>query len=285
MTLFQDRTEKLARRLASVLDELPDDPSPKYVHRLRTAIRRIESLVSYSQPDLGRKQKKALQEMAMLRKRAGKVRDVDVQMALLKEIANRSTAGDRNGLGGYLQQKREKQARRLVSAARKVGDSKFPTHLRRIAEEASVAAGSGNHQDAVSEAAKRLSEVEAEFTSHATHHAAQLHRVRIQIKKTRYLAELAGETPERKRLLERLKSAQDALGNWHDWQGLAQTADSHFRQRVNCPLLVEIRALLAAKQATATAAVHQFFAHTPPASPKRKSRSAAPQRELLRRAG
>lgn len=285
MTLFQGQTEKLARRLASVLHELPDDPSPKYVHRLRTAIRRIESLVSYAQPDLGRKQKKALQEMAMLRKRAGKVRDVDVQVTLLKEIANRSTAGDRNGLGGYLQQKREKQARRLVSAARTVADSKFSTHLKRIVEEASVAAGSGSHQDAVSEAAKRLSEVEAEFTSHATHHAAQLHRVRIQIKKTRYLAELAGETPERTRLLERLKSVQDALGNWHDWQALAGTADKHFRQRVNCPLLVEIRALLAAKQATATSAVHQFFAHTSQSSPKRKSRSVAPQRALLRRAG
>lgn len=284
MTLFQDRTEKLAQRLASVLGELPDDPSPKYVHRIRTAVRRIESLVSYAQPDLGRKQQKALQEIATLRKRAGKVRDVDVQLELLKEIANRSTGDDRNALSGYLQQRREKQVGRLMSAVKKIADSKFVAHLERIVEKAAVAARSGNHHGILSDSAKHLSKVEAEFTSQSTHDAAQLHRVRIQIKKTRYLAELAKDTPERRSLLERLKSAQDALGAWHDWQLLAQASEKQFRQRMNCPLLVEVRALLAARQASAAAAVHQLFARSPQASPKRKSRSVPAGQEKLRRA-
>lgn len=282
MTLSQDRTEKLAQRLTSALKDLPDDPSPKYVHRIRTAVRRIESLASYARPDLGRKQQKALQEMAVLRKRAGKVRDVDVQVELLKEIANRSTGDDRNGLSGYLQQRREKQVRRLVSSVRKIADAKFHTHLKRIVEKSTVAAGSGDHRDVLSDSARHLSKVQAEFTSQSTHAAAQLHHVRIQIKKTRYMAELAGETPERRSLLERLKSAQDALGAWHDWQLLARTAEKHFRDRMNCPLLVEVRALMAAKQTTAAAAVHQLFAQAPQASPKRKPGSAASQRELQR---
>src|SRR5579864_236803 len=119
MTSLPERTEKLSERLASTLDKLPKDPSPKFVHRLRTTIRRIESLVDYAQPELGRKREKALEKLTTLRKRAGRVRDLDVQRELLKEIANGSTAADRQSLSFALQQRRDKQSRRLLSACKK----------------------------------------------------------------------------------------------------------------------------------------------------------------------
>lgn len=284
MTQFQDRAEKLSQRVASALGKLPKEPTAKYVHRLRTLVRRIESLVDYARPDLGRKQQKALEKLAVLRKRAGKVRDLDVQAELLKEIANGSTASDRRSIGDALEQKRDKQARRLMSAAAKIADSKFLSHIERMVAK-SAAAGSADQRDPLAEARKQLAGPEREFATRVSHKPAELHRMRIQMKKIRYVAELAADSPEQRNFVEQLRAVQDALGAWHDWQELAKTAEKQFRNRMNCPLLVEVRALLAAKQVTASAAVRQLFARHPELPSSKQPQSATSTRELLRHAG
>ena len=87
-----------------------DKAPPKNVHRVRTTIRRIESLVSYANPDLDKKLERTLEKMADLRKQAGKVRDLDVQVGLLGALANGSTARDRKSLAELLGKKRDRQA-------------------------------------------------------------------------------------------------------------------------------------------------------------------------------
>ena len=72
------------------------------------------------------------------------------------------------------------------------------------------------------------------------------------LKRIRYLAELADESAEQKDFIRELKSVQDAVGDWHDWQELTNTAEKRFSDRVNCAILREVRALLAARHATAT---------------------------------
>jgi len=84
MTLLEKRMRGLNKDLSGAISKVTGKPAPKIVHRLRTTIRRIESLVSYSHPDLKKKLERSLEKMADLRKRAGKVRDLDVQMGLLK---------------------------------------------------------------------------------------------------------------------------------------------------------------------------------------------------------
>ena len=80
--------------LSNAMSKVPDDSKPKSVHRLRTTIRRIESLVSYANPDIGKKEERSLEKLTDLRKRAGKVRDLDVQKDLLGTLGNGSTAKD-----------------------------------------------------------------------------------------------------------------------------------------------------------------------------------------------
>src|ERR1700739_3219142 len=58
--------------------------------------------------------------------------------------------------------------------------------------------------------------------------AEKLHRCRIVVKRARYAAELAEKSPPSTQFLAELKRMQDALGNWHDWQLLTETA----RQRL-----------------------------------------------------
>jgi len=80
------------------------------------------------------------------------------------------------------------------------------------------------------------------------------------MKMIRYLAALGEESGEQHHFLEELKTVQDALGAWHDWEELSKTVEKHFGDRVNCPLLLETRALLAARYAAANGAVMALFA-------------------------
>jgi len=118
MSLLEKRIKGLSEELSSTVSKLARSALPKDVHRLRTTIRRIESLISYSHPDLGKKQERILEDMTDLRKRAGKVRDMDVQMGLLDQLANGSAASDRRILMELLKGKRVRQAKRLASAVK-----------------------------------------------------------------------------------------------------------------------------------------------------------------------
>lgn len=283
MSLQEKRVQTLSKGLSSAATRLARDVTPKYVHRLRTTIRRIESLAAYARPGLGRKQKRALEDVAALRKRAGKVRDLDVQMGLLGAIANTSTGSDRRVLMELLKRKRNRQAERLRAAVRKVRRSKLLSHIERIAEKA-VAASAERPQAPLVEAHRQRASLAAEFASHPSIKHRFLHRVRIKIKMVRYLAESGEETAEQERFVSEMKSVQDALGAWHDWEELAFTAEKQFGHRVNCPLLVEVRALFAAKYSAATAAVAQLFSADSPAPARKQPQSAGSALALAQRA-
>jgi CHAD domain-containing protein len=285
MSLLEKRIKKLSDGLSSAVAKLGDQASPKSVHRLRTTIRRIESLIAYTHPDLGKKQQKALEDLGALRKRAGKVRDLDVQMSLLGAMANGSTAGDRRVLTDLLKGKRERQAARLSSAARKLQASKFFVHLDRIGQEAGAAA-SGRDASAtpMEQARQQLSNLAAEFISQQPIRPRLLHEVRIRMKMIRYLAELGEETAEQQRLLAKMKSVQDALGDWHDWEEVAKTTEKQFGDRANCPLLAEVRALFAARYSAATAAVAQLFSTASAPAARKEPRPAESPSARVQRA-
>lgn len=258
MSLPEKRINNLLEGLSSVVSRLADEATPKSVHRLRTTIRRIESLVTFAGPELSRKQHRTLEHLAALRKRAGKVRDLDVQMGLLGAIANGSTASDRRELADVLKRKRSRQVERLGSAIHKLQDSKFFSHLERIGEKTSAVFPEAIGLP-VEQARQQLSSLAAEFPSQQPIKPRFLHQVRIRMKMIRYLAESGEESADQQRFLHALESAQDALGAWHDWEALAKTAEKQFGGRVNCPLLMEITALLATRYSAATAAVAQLL--------------------------
>jgi CHAD domain-containing protein len=277
MSLLEKRIEKLSEGLSSAVAKLGDQVSPKSVHQLRTTIRRLESAFAYTHPDLGKKQQRALEALGALRKRAGKVRDIDVQMSLLGALANGSTASDRRVLMDLLKRKRGRQAARLSSATRKLQRSKFLVHLDHIGNQAAAAGERDPSATPMEQARQQLSNLAVEFISQQPIKPRLLHEVRIRMKMIRYLAELGGESAEQQRLLAKMKSVQDALGEWHDWEELAKTTKKQFGDRANCPLLAEVRALFAAKYSGASAAVAQLFSATPtPAARKQPLPAESP---------
>src|SRR5262249_44538441 len=80
-----------------------------------------------------------------------------------------------------------------------------------------------------------------------------LHELRIQIKKTRYLAE-TGYTKESDALVTELKAVQDAIGRWHDWLELVKTAEKVLSDPSTLPLLAQIRGWTASAHSAAVSA-------------------------------
>lgn len=263
MTLLEKRMRGLNADLSAAVSRVADhDAAPRSVHRLRTTIRRIESLVSYVHPDLDKKLERSLEKMADLRKRAGKVRDLDVQADLLGSLGNGSTEKDRKTLAAVLEKNRNRQAKRLESAVKKLQESKFFTRMDRIAEQAGVLQDARNRPLApLEEARAQLAEMASDFAAaRPAMKPSRLHEARVTLKRIRYLAELAEKTVEQKNFIRELKSVQDAIGEWHDWQELTNTAEKRFSDRVNCALLREVRTVLGARHSDATSAVDKLFA-------------------------
>ena len=284
MTLLEQRIKGLTEDLSEVVSKLTNDVTPKNVHRLRTTVRRIESLVSYANPDLGKKLERALERLAELRKRAGRVRDIDVQVELLDQLGNGSTAKDRKILLGLLDKKRDRHSRRFVSALGKFADAKMFSRMDKIAEKAGTGPSESNRPLAPLEEARIQLAAMADDVSRQTLKPSRLHEARIQVKKIRYLAELADESAEQKSFIDNLKAAQNAIGAWHDWEELAKLAENRFADRANCALLSEIRALFATRHGAAVSAVTSLFAATQAPASRKPPRGAQLPRPASRRA-
>lgn len=260
MTLLQKRITALTADLQKTVFKLERDVSSKDVHRLRTTIRRLESLIRYANPEVGHKQQKAIAELASLRKRAGRVRDLDIQIGLLGAIANGSTGKDRRMIADHLKMKRQRQAIRLTSDVRDLEYKKLFLRLEKISEKSMIAAPDRHENAPMDRARSELVRLAGKTSLHPALKAGRLHELRLSLKRIRYTAELAEESDEQRQMLEELKPVQDALGEWHDWETLVETAEKQLKGRLDCPLLVEMRSLLAARFSAAMSAIDRLFA-------------------------
>src|SRR5262249_39707007 len=149
----------------------------------------------------------------------GKVRDIDVQTRLMAQIGNGSTAGDRKELGSLLERRRDRQMKRLRFALVKLADDKLFTRLERIGEKVGIGQAGANLPLApLEEARLQLRRLAEDFSSQPAIKSLKpnrLHAARIQLKKIRYLAELADDSTELKTFLDQLKAVQNAIGEWH----------------------------------------------------------------------
>ena len=248
MSYLEKQSAKLQHGLSVSLAGLNRDVPPKAVHRLRATTRRIQMLVHSRDFKLRGKEREALRELERIRKRAGKVRDVDVELELLKAIGNRSAEGDRRALKQWLEKRRAVKARRLSEAARDLRRSKFSDHLHGTLERVTAGASERREGDTpLSQARVRLQALANDFVAEPPPKAQRLHQIRIELKRIRYLAELDESSEAQRQFLSDLKAVSDLLGAWRDWSLLAKSADKQFKHRDNVPLVAEIHALQAAR--------------------------------------
>ena len=218
--------------------------NPDNVHKFRTNSRRIETLVSDLAPETGN-QKKLLKALSKLRKKAGKVRDLDVQIAFLKELKVPDRQNHRAQLLEWLESEQAHRKKKLEKAFDSETVTGLRKRLRRVRSEMRL-----DGIDPLQIAYKRLPEPGATPLSEK-----MLHACRIEAKRARYLAELAPESIESKHFIEELKKAQDAIGEWHDIMKLKERAEQLFGGVSDSALVSVLQNISRAKFRRATSAL------------------------------
>lgn len=221
----QGSTAELTIRLLALLEKMTGEASSDDVHKLRTSVRRIEVRLGHCSP-------KVAKSLRALRKKAGKVRDIDVHLGLLKSSlftpATKSAAiasSVRDELRRILNSNRERDQKsllRLVARAAPLLESRLPKAVHRaIRPEPDAAAA---RQLTISARRHYL-----QWTHSIPDAGAPLHRLRIDAKKLRYSLEPLAAFPDASEMAEHLKQVQDAIGSWHDWATLLELAGQKLR--------------------------------------------------------
>jgi len=205
------------RKMERELARLESDQQPEAVHSFRNTSRRFETLLEQIVCVSGRNQEKLLKLLSRIRRRAGHVRDADVQLAALRSLKVPLEPRRKTQLTHSLIELREHHERKLRKLLKKRVVCQIRKRIKRAMETSRLAKG----RDPLAVARQILAVVPV---SPGQVNEDVLHRYRIAVKRARYAAEFAPKTPESTRFIAQLKHMQDALGNWHDWFTLTQSA-------------------------------------------------------------
>lgn len=242
MASDKNRTQALFDKLQRI-SRLSSGAKPGAVHQLRTTVRRVETLLATTSPTPRRKERKFLKQLKRLRRRAGKVRDLDVQIEALGSLRLESSTRDRARVMAFLEKARAQRQKKLLRAVEAEVDDGLHKRLKLIftrLQQESPKPQPGAAADRFLTAA--LDKFAAMVKQRPTLTEDNLHDFRMDCKRVRYLAEMAGERPKVAAVIEQLKRIQDAIGAWHDWLTLTATAESVLARAEQVPLLAALRA-------------------------------------------
>jgi CHAD domain-containing protein len=240
MPIDLKRTRLAFQRLGRELTTLAKKPAPASVHKFRTNSRRVESLLSEVAPKLNRNDKKLLKLLSRLRKKAGRVRDLDVEIASLRSLKIPEGNGHKSQFVDALVQERAKREQKLAKAFDRETAAEVRRRLKRAASEIDIPKNT-------EPLTLTLSKLARLGRDHATLTEKTLHQYRIIGKRARYIAELADHDSEATRIIDQLKHMQDVIGDWHDWLKLTQKAEALFGGVRDSVLVAMLRNVTQAK--------------------------------------
>ena len=211
------------------------EPSKKAVHAVRTGTRRLEAVLQKVGEDhpqakgLHRALKGVRKELSRIRKAAGAVRDLDVQMGLAEEVADamrlrkraparEEITGEYERLDRYLSRRRKRRGEDLDAELKK-SELEVERSLERIAGEIEVLTSQG---PTLLETARRWTRETAEKMGELDEE--NLHEYRKRTKAARYVAEEQEGSAVARRFAAGLRRVQDVIGEWHDWALLSELA-------------------------------------------------------------
>ncbi len=207
-----------------VLPECLPGAKPAAVHHLRTTIRRVEAQAKLlaqlrGLPAHGRESKELLKYLKKLRRLAGEVRDLDVEMKLVDAQSVPEIADESSGLRRQLQLRRKDQAEELRDLIRQLREKVSQAAERLIAALHSVEQLKIPVDELV-ELTQRW--YGGRFRTPISYR--QLHATRKAAKLARYMLEAAPNSATAKEVAENFEEIQRIGGEWHDWMQLTATA-------------------------------------------------------------
>jgi CHAD domain-containing protein len=240
MPIDLKRSRLAFQKLGRELTKLRKEPAPESVHKFRTNSRRVEALLTEVAPELTGNDKKLLKLLSRLRKKAGRVRDLDVEIASLRSLKTPEGNGHKSQFVDALVQERAKREQKLAKAFDRETAAEVRRRLKRAAGEIEIPKNTEPLTLTLSKLAK-LGRDHVPLTERT------LHQYRIVGKRARYIAELANPDSEAKRIVDQLKHMQDVIGDWHDWLKLTQKAEALFRGVRDSALVAMLRNVTQAK--------------------------------------
>jgi CHAD domain-containing protein len=247
MPVEQERIHSLFQKLGRELSKVASKPQPKTVHQFRTATRRVEALVGLW-PEQDRNARKLLKQLGRLRRRAGKVRDLDVLIADLRTLKVSEEPGRKAQVLRALTDQRSQREQRLIEALDQDTVRQIRKRLKRAATLVLPATDPTQLATRLFADLARKNETLSEQV---------LHQYRIEGKRIRYIAELGGEDPHAQHIVAELKRMQDAIGEWHDWLTLSETTQKLWTDGRPSAMLSALNNITRAKYRDAIEAVNE----------------------------
>lgn len=265
MALDRDRLLKPVKKLRKLIGRIGRNPSPETVHDLRTNIRRFEAM--FAALALGQHgiRKRSLKKLGRLRKRAGKVRDMDVLTGFASTVHPPGDAECSVQLLEHLGARRKKQAGKLSAEGSNLRVSLRKEWKRTSAVLAKLLKEEEHSADG--------NQVSAEASADAMKLAAQLgtpkhlgrdnlHPYRLKIKELRDVLRIASR-PSHSRFIDDLGNVKDAIGEWHDWEELASIAEKVLAHRTGCGVQAELKRIAGQKYDHALRLAQELRATSP----------------------
>src|ERR1700724_587773 len=216
MSIAPERCRLVFQKLERDLDRL-SAPEAKQVHRFRTGVRRLQTLLEDLCPACDRNQKRLLKLLTRIRKKAGKVRDLDVQLAALRSLKFPQEPRRKTQLMHQLIELRGQREKKLSKALSREAVREIHKRLKRARRDFNPDLS----RDPLSVARQILEPI---AKADGLPSEELVHQYRILGKRARYAAEFASKSPESAQFIAQIERVQDALGDWHDWLTLTQSA-------------------------------------------------------------
>jgi CHAD domain-containing protein len=217
--MAKDPIQSVFHKLERDLVKVSSKQNAESVHRFRGAARRLETLLEELLPKQERAHRKLLKALGRIRKRAGKLRDLDVQLAALRSLKIPQEPRRKSQLMNSLIELRAEHEKKLRKALNKQDVREIRKRLKRAAKDLR----SATVGDPLAVARKMFGQP-PHPDSRGTLTEDLLHHYRIVGKRARYVAELAPTSAEATEFVAQIKRMQDAAGDWHDWFTLTHTA-------------------------------------------------------------
>lgn len=255
-----EHVQQLIDRLRRLIEHTGHDAQVESVHHLRTHTRRLEALLQAPPARPFQGKRKLLKRLRRLRRRAGRVRDLDVQLEALASLRFRGAAAAQQQLRERLQQKRARQAGKLRRRLKPSKLSKLQGGLQ-TAEQRLLTAGQqvgrATGRQAVATVYRRFARMKPPAD---TVPDSALHAFRIECKHLRYRLEAVGNEARAQRIMAALKRIQDAVGTWHDWLTLTQNAEQLLSKEQAGALLPALRQATRRRRGTALRTIAEIRA-------------------------
>ena len=265
MSLDIDRIDKPIRTLRKFLKKVPKRPGIEQIHDLRTSSRRFETEVDAFGLSSKPNERRLLPDLRRIRKRAGKIRDLDVLTGhLLGLVVN----GEQDCIIELVETFGMNRAKHVKKLCNLVLNSRVQLRRRlkrssskldKLVKEAQEQPGYFESRRG-REAGAKARQLAEDLKSPARLNKANLHPYRLKVKALLYVLQLS-DSADKQEFVDKLQEIKDAIGEWHDWEELLAIASETLDHGAECKLLPKLKSVSEEKYKRALFLTNQMRAN------------------------